>query len=62
MRDDTEKRSARLIVNKDGRGSSTFRATLPQKWIRSLGLDEDNRDLTLEYVGDAIVIKKARSS
>lgn len=53
-----EVRKARMIVNKSGSGSSTFRATLPQTWVREMGLSEDVRDLILEFKEDAIMIKK----
>ena len=55
-----EERSATLIVNQSGRGSSTFRATLPATWVRKMGLNENERDLTLEFdeIEKTIKIKK----
>lgn len=55
-----EKRKAKLISTKGGSGSSTFRATLPTSWIRSLGLDEETRDIELELVDNKIIISKER--
>lgn len=52
-----EKRKARMIVNRSGSGNSTFRATLPNSWIRQMGLSEDNRNLKLEFDGKVITIK-----
>lgn len=52
------KRIARMIVNKSGSGSSTFRVTLPSTWVREMGLDEQTRDLTIEFSGAEIKIKK----
>lgn len=54
-----ESRKARLIVNKAGSGSITFRATLPQSWIKRMGLGEDERDLQLYFDGKSITIKKS---
>lgn len=51
-------RLAKLVVNKSGSGSSTFRATLPTTWIRSIGLDEETRDIKLELIYDKIIISK----
>jgi hypothetical protein len=47
-----------MIVNRSGRGSSTFRATLPSEWIRKMGLDEGERGLILEFNGESIKINK----
>ena len=52
-----EKRKAKMIVNKSGGGNSTFRATLPNKWIREMGLNEENRELLLEFDGEKITIE-----
>ena len=49
---------SRMTVNKGGNGGVTFRATLPVAWIRKMGLDEDNKNLILEFKEDMIMIKK----
>lgn len=54
----TEIRTAKMIVNKTGSGSYTFRATLPNSWVRKLELGEDARDLELSFDGEKIVIRK----
>lgn len=51
-----ETRKAKMIVNKSGSGNSTFRATLPTNWIRKMGLNEENRNLKLEFDGKSITI------
>lgn len=53
-----ESRTAKLIVNKGGAGGVTFRATLPNNWIRKMGLNEDRRNLKLEFDGEVIIIRK----
>ena len=53
-------RKARMIVNKSGGergGSSTFRVTLPASWVRKMGLNENKRNLRLEFDGKEITIK-----
>lgn len=52
-----ESREAKLIVNKAGSGSTTFRSTLPQTWIRQMGLSEENRNLVLSFDGKKITIE-----
>jgi len=52
-----EERIAKLVVTKGGSGSSTFRATLPAKWIREMGLDEESRELLLSFDGKRIIIE-----
>lgn len=56
-----EARRAKLVVNKAGSGSTTFRSTLPAAWIREMGLDENNRDLRLIFDGEKIIIEPATS-
>lgn len=53
-----ETRNARMIVNKSGSGSYTFRATLPATWIREMGLSENVRDLKLTFDTEKIIIEK----
>lgn len=55
-----ESREARMIINKSGAGSSTFRATLPTSWIRQMGLGEEVRDLVLDFDGTRIIITNKR--
>lgn len=52
-----ETRQAKLVVNKGGSGSTTFRATLPTTWVREMGLHEKLRDINLEFDGEKIIIK-----
>ena len=55
-----EKRKAKMIVNESGSGSSTFRVTIPTKWIRKMDLGEDSRNLIISYneKNKEIIIKK----
>lgn len=55
-----EERKARLIINKSGSGSLTTRATLPISWIKEMGLNENERDLILEFDKEKIIIKKGK--
>ena len=54
-----ETRRAKLVVNKGGQGGTTFRATVPTKWIRNLGLNEETRDIRLIFDSDRIIIENA---
>ena len=45
-------------MNKSGSGSSTFRVTIPSTWIRQMDLDEEKRDIVLEFNGEKIMISK----
>lgn len=55
-----EERKARLGVRKAGgtatKGSVSFSATLPNNWIRDMGLGVDNRNLKLIFEDNKIVI------
>lgn len=57
-----QSRKGKLLVNKSGgtagKGGVTFRATLPSKWIREMGLDETHRQLKLSFNGEKIIIEK----
>lgn len=58
-------RVATLVVGKSGGargGSSTFRATLPTKWVREMGLGEDERDIELVFdEGNKEIVIRKRS-
>lgn len=56
---ETRKAKMKVEIRKTGSGGTTFRATLPTKWVREMGLSEDERDLKLTYKGDKIIIEKA---
>lgn len=55
-----EKRNAKLVVNKSGgtsgKNSKTYRATLPNAWIKDMELDENNREIELEYDSEKKII------
>lgn len=52
-----EERKAKMVVNENGSGSITFRATLPTRWVRNMGLNENNRELLLRFDGEKISIE-----
>ena len=57
-----EKRGMKIIFNKSGGNASknavTTRVTLPNKWIKKMGISEKERQVDLIFTGDSIVIKK----
>ena len=57
-----EERKARVLFNKSGgtagKGGITNRVTLPTKWIKEMGLTEDNREVFISFDGEKITIQK----
>ena len=55
------KRLAKLIVNKSGgtaaEGARTYRVTLPNEWVRLIGLGDENRECEISLEGGGIFIK-----
>ncbi len=58
-----ETRKAKLIVNKSGgtasEKSKTYRVTIPNSWGEHLGLNENCRDVELNFDGYKIIINKS---
>ena len=56
-----EERIATVQANKAGgtagADSLNYRISLPSKWIKALGMTEGSKEVTLQYDGDAIVIR-----
>ena len=57
-----EERRLRVIFSKDGRGATNTKITLPVKWVRSMGVNPEQREVTLQYdeENEQIIIKKAK--
>lgn len=57
-----EERKAKILFNKSGgtagKGGITNRITLPTKWIKEMGLTEDNREVFISFDGEKITIQK----
>lgn len=53
-----EKRTLRIIFTKSGSGSISPKINLPIKWIRELGIDEENREVVLELKDNKITLSK----
>ena len=45
-----------------GRNSKNYRVSIPSAWINELGLNENNRDLVLQFDGESISIRKPLSN
>jgi hypothetical protein len=58
-----EERSAKIMINKAGGTASAdaknYRVALPSEWIYGLGIGEHNREVTLQFDGEAIFIRPA---
>lgn len=56
-------RKARIITGHAGgnasKNSENYKISLPNSWIKKLGLNADNRDLVMEFDGEKITISKA---
>ena len=61
-----EERKANVHINKAGgtagETSKNYRISLPSLWMKELGIDEENREVSLQFDGEAIVIRKASAS
>lgn len=57
-----ETRKRRLMINKAGgtagKNSVNYRVSLPAPWVKAMGLNENDRELVLEFDGKKIIIKK----
>lgn len=56
-----EQRILKINFNKPGgrAKASTPRLTLPATWVREMGITEEDREITVEYDGKEIVIRKS---
>lgn len=59
-----EIRKARIIIGKAGgnagANSLSYKISLPSTWIKSLGIDRENRDVFIEFNGKKITISKGK--
>ena len=57
-----EERTAKILYNKSGgtasKGGITNRVTIPTKWIKEMGITENNREVFLSFDGQKITIQK----
>ena len=56
------KEEKKINFKKGGNGSISGRVILPARWLKHLGITEENNKVTLELVGDQIIIKKAEEN
>ena len=57
-----EKRTIKCIINKPGgtasAGAFTYRVTLPNLWVKAMGITKDDREMIVSFDGETITIKK----
>ncbi|MGL4652656.1 MAG: hypothetical protein ACRCX2_36575 [Paraclostridium sp.] len=55
-----EKRDAKILWNKNGKGNDTTRITLPVTWVRRMGITQDfrNVELCFDEEKNEIIIKE----
>ena len=60
-----EQRKAKILINKAGgtagADAKNYRVALPSAWINELGIDEDSREVVLQFDGESITIRRAVS-
>lgn len=61
-----EQRKAKILINKAGgtagADAKNYRVALPSTWINELGIDEESREVVLQFDGESITIRRAVSS
>ena len=60
-----EQRKAKILINKAGgtagADAKNYRVALPSAWINELGIDEESREVVLQFDGESITIRRAVS-
>ena len=63
---DLEERQARILINKAGRNAGpeakSYRVALPSTWMKALGVSENDREVTLQFDGQAVTIRRPAAS
>lgn len=58
---DTETRTCKVLIGSPGGNASknakNYRVSIPPKWAQELGISEENREVELTFIGNAIVIR-----
>lgn len=57
-----EQRELKVIFNKSGgtagKNSTTARVTIPNRWVKEMGLSPENREVLVEFENKKITIQK----
>jgi|GEM_PF-5439766 len=53
-----DKRNANVILGKSGAGSNTAKISIPVTWLEDMGIDEDNKAVSISYIDKKVVIEK----
>ena len=56
------KEEKKINFNKGGNGATSGRVILPARWLKHLGITEENNKVILELEDNKIVIKKAKEN
>ena len=60
-----EQRKAKILIKKAGgtagADAKNYRVALPSAWINELGIDEESREVVLQFDGESITIRRAVS-
>lgn len=59
-----EQRNLKVSFNKSGgtagKGGITNRITIPTAWIKEMGIDSENREITATFENNKIIIEKGK--
>ena len=53
-----EKRILNISFGKSGKGSVSCKLSVPTKWVKEMGLTEDDREVEVTFKDNIITIKK----
>ncbi len=57
-----EKQDAKVTFSKSGNNSSDCKLSVPNSWADRMGIDPENRDVTLYFDGDDIIVRRHEMS
>lgn len=61
-----EERQARILINKAGWNAGpeakSYRVALPSTWTKALGVSENDWEVTLQFDGQAVTIRRPAAS
>ena len=61
-----ETRQAKIQIGNSGgtagKNAMNCRVSLPTKWIKEMGINEENRNITISFDGEKIVIEKGKQN
>ena len=53
------KKVNKVTFRKTGNGSITTQVSIPKSWLEGLGVNQENKEVEIEYTGKEIIIRNA---